>query len=152
MTKGMPMRRISMLSCLLLLAACGSEPAAQQPSDEPAAANTAAAEAQPADITKQPGCPFQKTTGWYAQIESSRFSVDGQVDFMMAGYKPALTKRPSAAPGTIALDLSLAAAPGGAVEPAAHYEEPLSRAYSRVAIFCGGEEVTSFEPMDQRLD
>ena len=144
------MRAIGLMSGFLLLAACGSEPATQQENPEPAA-NTATAEAQPVDITKEPGCPFQKTTGWYAQIENSRFSVDGQVDFMMAGYKPALTKRPSAAPGTIALDLSLAAAPGGAVEPSAHYEEPLSRAYSRVAIYCGGEELTSFEPMDQRL-
>ena len=145
------MRAIGLISGLLLLAACGSEPAAQQAGEEPAATNTASAGAQPVDITKEPDCPFQKTTGWYAQIENSRFSVDGQVDFMMAGYKPALTKRPSAAPGTIALDLSLAAAPGGAVEPAAHYEEPLSRAYSRVTIYCGGEEVTAFEPMDQRL-
>ena len=143
------MRAIALVSGLLLMAGCGSEPAKE--SQETATANQTSAATQPADITKDPGCPFQKTRGWYAQIENRRFSVDGQVDFLMAGFKPALTKRASSAPGTIALDLSLQAAPGGAVEPAAHYEEPLARAYGRVVIYCGGEEIASFESMDQRL-
>ena len=69
----------------------------------------------------------------------------------MAGYKPALTKRASGGGGALALDLSLAAAPGGAVEPAVHYEEPLGTAYGEVVIYCGGEPMTTIEPMDQRL-
>ena len=134
----------------LLLAGCGSQPATEE-AKEPEANQATAAQATPAtDITKRPDCPFQKTTGWYAQIENTRFSVDGQVDFQMAGFKPGLTKR-SASGGGIALDLSLQAAPGEPVTPSAHYEEPMSTAYNRVTIFCGGKEMTSFEPMDQRL-
>lgn len=146
------MRAIAILWGAILLAGCGSEPAGQQPA--------APAETESEDQAKEPtvdltaaerGCPFTVTRGWYAQIENSRFSVDGQVDFQMAGYQPALKKRPSAEAGTIALDLALEAEPGAAVSPAAHYEEPLSRAYNRVQIYCGGKQVASFEPMDQRL-
>ena len=148
----MPMRFIALVLSIGLVAGCGSEPAAEQPEQAPAAEKQAGAEKATVDLTsKERGCPFTKTSGWYAQIENRRFSVDGEVDFLMAGYKPALAKRASAGAGEIALDLSLAAEPGGAVESSAHYEEPMSRAYSKVTIYCGGKAMTSFEPMDQRL-
>lgn len=145
------MRRLTILTLGLLLAGCGAEPAPEQQNE--AAANQAAAEQKaPVDLTaKERGCPFNRTSGWYAQIENRRFSVDGEVDFMMAGYKPGLSKRAGAPSGEIALDLGLEAAPGGAVESSAHYEEPMTTAYRKVTIYCGGKEVTSFEPMDQRL-
>lgn len=146
------MRGSGILLCAFLLAGCGSEPASRQPS-EPVANQAESDRPKPAvDLTsKEGGCPFSTTRGWYAQIEGGTFSVDGQVDLMMAGYKPALKKRPGAAAGEAAFDLSLEAAPGAAVNAAAHYEEPLSEAYRKVTIYCGGKQVASFEPLDQRL-
>jgi hypothetical protein len=146
--KGMPMRGILMVLAVML-AGCGSEPAAQQA--DPASAQEETKKATVDLTSKEAGCPFQNTSGWYAQVENNRFSVDGRVDLLMAGYKPVLTKRPSAGAGEAAFDLSLEAAPGGAVEPAVHYEEPMTRAYDKVTIYCGGEQVTSFGTMDQRL-
>src|SRR5687768_10100736 len=118
------MRGVAILWGAILLAGCGSEPASQQPAASSEAKAESKAKEPAVDLTAaERGCPFTVTRGWYAQIENSRFSVDGQVDFMMAGYQPALKKRPSAEAGTIALDLALEAEPGAAVSPAAHYEE-----------------------------
>lgn len=142
------MRGIGILALALLLAGCGSEP---QPSQQPANQSEAEQPKAQAEVTKELGCPFTKTEGWYAQIENSRFSVDGRVDLMMAGYKPALKKRPGAAAGGVAFDLSLEQAPGAVVESAVHYEEPLTTAYRRVTVYCGDKEMASFEPLDQRL-
>ncbi len=145
------MRGMAILLGGVLLAGCGSEPA-KQPEATAAAKADAPKQEPTVDLTaKERGCPFTVTRGWYAQIENSRFSVDGQVDFMMAGYKPALKKRPSAGAGTAAFDLSLEASPGTAVSPAVHYEEPLANAYGKVAIYCGDKQVAAFESMDQRL-
>jgi hypothetical protein len=150
------MRKMVLVSWGLLLASCGPEPASQQPSAQSSQAGPSRSEPgqqNPAGAltSNKGGCPFTNTRGWYAQIERNTFSVDGQVDLMMAGYKPVLKKRPSAGAGTAAFDLSLEPAPGGAVTPAAHYEEPLTQAYGKVAIYCGGQQVASFESMDQRL-
>ena len=144
------MRGLIVLSLAGLLAGC--QPGGEtEPANQTEAPEAPTPKATSADLTAaERGCPFRVTKGWYAQIENTRFSVDGQVDFLMAGFRPELKKR-SAEGGTIALDLSLAQAPGGAVEPAAHYEEALREPYRRVSILCGGKEVASFEPMDQRL-
>ncbi len=138
---------IRIFAAALLLAGCGSEPQSKESQETKAAAPQ---KKETAVLGGDGKCPFTETTGWYAQIESNRFSVDGRVDLLMAGFKPALKKRPSAAAGEIALDLSLEQAPGGAVEAEAHYEEPLANSYRRVAIYCGGKQVAAFEPLDQR--
>ncbi len=140
--------RIGIVAAALLVAGCGQEPQTQEPQQTKAAAPEKKKET--AALGAEGKCPFTETTGWYAQIESSRFSVDGRVDLLMAGFKPALTKRSGAAGGEIALDLSLEPAPGGAVQAEAHYEEPLGTSYRRVAIYCGGKQVAAFEPLDQR--
>ena len=146
------MRGLIVLSLAGLLAGC--QPGGETESvnqTEVAEVEAPAPKATSADLTSaERGCPFRVTKGWYAQIENTRFSVDGQVDFLMAGFRPELKKK-GAEGGTVALELSLAQAAGGAVEPAAHYEEALREPYRRVSILCGGKEVASFEPMDQRL-
>ena len=91
------------------------------------------------------GCPFRETSDWHGSIENGRLWVNGRVDLLMAGFKPQLTPRPGAAPGTVALDLALVQDPDTAIAERAEYERRGSPVFRRAEIWCGGERIAAFE-------
>jgi hypothetical protein len=131
---------------LLCLAACDSgdrsAPAAEnaaEPADREEAANAAGGGGL------LPPCPFENTERWAGSVEGGRLLVTGNVDLQMAGFRPALSERPEAAPGTIALDLALTPEPNAAVTDLARYERRGAPAYRRGEIWCGGERIADFD-------
>lgn len=134
---------------LLCLVACdsrdGGAPAeenaakAAEPADREATANAASVGAL------LPPCPFENTQRWAGSVEGGRLLVTGNVDLQMAGFRPALSERPDAAPGTIALDLALTPEPNAAVTDLARYERRGAPRYRRGEIWCGGERIAGFD-------
>ena len=128
----------------LALAACGGG------GDEKAAGANAAASAANASVqanaaeAQMPACPFRQTHRWAGSVEGGRVLVTGNVDLMMAGFRPALTPRADASPGTLALDLALAPEANAPVEDLARYEGS-GGGYRRGEIWCGGERIASFD-------
>ena len=93
----------------LFLLACGSgegERAADGANQ--AAANAAAANESAAAEPGAAACPFRRTREWVGSVERGHVRINGYVDVQMAGFRPALTERAGAAPGTLALDLAFA--------------------------------------------
>jgi hypothetical protein len=131
---------------LLCLAACdsggGGVPAAENAAE---VAADRAATANAAGAALLPPCPFENTQRWAGSIEGGRLLVTGNVDLQMAGFRPALSERPDAAPGTIALDLALTPEPNAAVTDLARYERRGAPAYRRGEIWCGGERIAGFD-------
>lgn len=134
----------------LLVAACD----AGDGSNEAAAGATTAGENMTASERPEtaaatapamPSCPFRRTEGWGGAIENGRLVVNGVVDLQMAGFRPALTERPDAGAGTLALDLALAPEPNAAVTDRVRYERAGARGYRRGEIWCGGERIAAFD-------
>ena len=144
----MAMKQMTLVLALAL-AGCGSGGGNQAgsagnaaaPANEAAAANASAPASGPAIA----GCPFRRTHNWIGSVEGGRVLVNGNVDLQMAGFKPALTERAGAAPGTLALDLALAPEPNAAVTDLARYERRGVPAYRRGEIWCGGERIAAFD-------
>ena len=129
----------------LALAGCGSG----NDEEKAAGANAVAAAANEAETADggaaMPACPFRDTSQWAGSTEGGRLLVTGQVDLQMAGFRPALTERPGAAPGTLALDLALAPEPTAPVTDVARYERSGGPGYGRGEIWCGGERIAQFD-------
>ena len=131
----------------LVLSACGSGGGERAPdgANEAAAANAAAANESAAAEPGAAACPFRRTREWVGSVERGHVRINGYVDVQMAGFRPTLTERPGAAPGTIALDLALVPAPGEPVSDHARYERRGAPAYRRAEIWCGGERIAGVD-------
>ena len=92
-----------------------------------------------------PSCPFQETREWAGSIERGRLLVTGRVDLMMAGFRPQLTPRAGAAPGTLALDLALIPEANSAVSDELRYERTGVPSYRRGEIWCGDQRIAGFD-------
>ncbi|HEV2746958.1 MAG TPA: hypothetical protein VGW34_06630 [Allosphingosinicella sp.] len=152
---------IMMLGLGLGLGACdagggaGEAPSDQAPDNRAAAAAAAGPGAEAGNSLASGGgqgglgglgaCPFRETSDWHGSIESGRLLVNGKVDLLMAGFKPTLTRRPSAPPGTIAFDLALVAEAGAAVQDRPRYEATGSPRYQRAEIWCGGKRIAEID-------
>jgi len=131
--------RLTMSAALLTLAACGSQPAADQANEVAATpANRLEAKAE------LPPCPFQQIHELSGSNEGGRLLVTGRVDLMMAGFKPQLSPR-SGGSGAIALDLSLASDPNAGVSDVLRYEQSGVPRTPRGEIWCGGERFATFD-------
>ena len=124
------------------LGACGGGGDTADNGAETAAANDAVAiaEAEPA----LPPCPFQETSDWNASITGGELLVNGQVDLLMAGFKPTLTPR-QGSPGAFAFDLALVPETGAAVDDVARYEASVAERHRRAEIWCGGEKIADVD-------
>ena len=130
----------------LALAGCGGGEEEKAAGANAAAAAANAAEPAGADGgAAMPACPFRDTTEWAGSTEGGRLLVTGRVDLQMAGFRPALTERPGAAPGTLALDLALAPEPTAPVADVARYERRGAPRYGRGEIWCGGGRIAQFD-------
>jgi hypothetical protein len=134
----------------LALAACGSDGGRESADAEEnaAAANAAGGNATAeagGDRADMPACPFRRTRDWVGSVERGHVRVNGYVDVTMAGFRPTLTERPGAAPGTLALDLALAPAPNEPINDHARYERTGAPAYPRAEIWCGGERIETID-------
>lgn len=90
-------------------------------------------------------CPFRNSSGWQGYMENGQLNVGGRLDIMMAGFKPTLRKRASAAPGVVAFDLSLDPSPGTAISERVDYKGPGVPGATRGEIYCGGERIQEFK-------
>jgi hypothetical protein len=124
----------------MALAGCGGE----APSNESAAAPAAQAANEASAEPSLPSCPFRSTANWRGSVEGGRLLVTGQVDLMMAGFRPELSPR-SGASGVLALELRLAPDPTAAVNDQVRYERSGSPSYRQGQIWCGGERIATFE-------
>lgn len=127
---------IALFAAALFLAACGSQGSGDN-ADAPNSPAPTASREKP----KLAPCPFKKTHDWKAFTEAGSLKVIGEVDLMMAGFKPALTFRSSQG-GILALDLALASDPGAAVSSQVRYQQAGS-GVNRVDIRCGGQSIQS---------
>jgi hypothetical protein len=142
-------KQVAVIALALGLAACNSGGNGGAGADNAALANRAAtapaaADNASAETGAAPGlaaCPFRKTRDWKASIMEGNLLVNGKVDLMMAGFKPVLTKRETAAPGVAAFDLALVPETGAVVSNSARYEEKRVPRYTRAEIYCGGERI-----------
>ena len=135
--------RAGALALSLLLAGCGAG-GDDAPNGNTAAAAGAenAAEAGNASAAPQlAGCPFRRTREWVGSVEGGHVRINGYVDVQMVGFRPALTERPGAPAGTIALDLAFAPAPNEPISDHARFERLGAPAYRRAEIWCGGERI-----------
>lgn len=137
-------RHLGLAAFLLCLAACesGEVPQANNEATGPAS-NEATTNAAGGNLL--PPCPFENTRGWAGSIEGGRLLVTGNVDLQMAGFRPSLTEREGGAPGTLALDLTLAPEPNAAVTDLARYERIGVRGYGRGEIWCGDARLATFD-------
>ena len=132
----------------LALAACDTErnkPAADANAAAAAANAAEGAQNAGAERAQMPACPFRRTSGWGGSVEGGRVLVNGLVDLQMAGFRPALTERPGASAGTLALDLALAPEPSAPVTDRARYDGRAASRYRRGEIWCGGERIAAFD-------
>ena len=137
------MRKFAMIAALALgLAGCGGADEAATNASEAAPANgaVATAEAKP----ELPPCPFQETSDWHASITGGKLLVNGQVDLLMAGFKPTLTPRQGSS-GAFAFDLALVPETGAAVADRARYEASVAERHRRTEIWCGGEKIADID-------
>lgn len=135
----------------LMVGACGA-------GGEEAATDNAAAVAQndaiavaAADAARDtspdpalPSCPFRETQGWQASVTNGELLVNGQVDMMMAGFTPTLTRREGTA-GAFLLDLALVPDATAAVNDLVRYEESGVPRHPRLEIYCGGELIETVD-------
>lgn len=133
----MSIRYLTSILLGLALGSCGSQPGDQ--SENEAVAQLTANE-KAADQPKLPPCPFRNTSDWHASIENGRLLVNGEVDLLMAGFKPTLTPR-----GGGDFDLSLEPEQGAVVNDRARYEAPATASYRQVRIYCGGEPIETID-------
>ena len=129
----------------LALAGCGGGEEEKAAGANAAATVSNTAEAAGANGAAMPACPFRETSEWAGSTEGGRLLVTGRVDLQMAGFRPALTERAGAAPGTLALDLALAPEPTAPVADVARYERSGAPRYGRGEIWCGGERIAQFD-------
>ena len=131
----------------LFLSACGSGgDRAPDGANEAAAANAAAAnESAAAEPGGAAACPFRRTREWVGSVERGHVRINGYVDVQMAGFRPALTERAGAAPGTLALDLAFAPAPNEPINDHVRYERTGAPSYRRAEIWCGGERIETID-------
>ena len=131
----------------LVLSACGSGGGerASDGANEAAAANEASANESAAEPGGAAACPFRRTREWVGSVERGHVRVNGYVDIQMAGFRPTLTERAGAAPGTLALDLALAPAPNEPVSDHARYERTGAPSYRAAEIWCGGERIATID-------
>jgi len=127
---------IGFLVAVVCLAGCNGENA-----DNNSAGNSSASVAAVKPTPKLAACPFKKTHDWKAFTEGGSLKVLGQVDLMMAGFRPDLSVRSSQG-GTLALDLALQPDPGAAVANQVRYQQG-GTGVNRVDIYCGGERIES---------
>jgi len=130
------------------LSGCGSGGGDRAPDrgNEAAAANAAAAnESAAAEAGGVTACPFRRTREWVGSVERGHVRVNGYVDVQMAGFRPALTERPGAPSGTLALDLAFAPAPGEPINDHARFERTGAPSYRRTEIWCGGERIAAID-------
>lgn len=144
-SKDKGMRRFgtgAVLALALMIGGCGggSEESGNASEALPANETVATAEAEPA----LPPCPFQETSDWNASITGGELLVNGQVDLLMAGFKPTLTPRQSS-PGAFAFDLALVPEAGAAVDDLARYEASVAERHRRAEIWCGGEKIADVD-------
>lgn len=149
---GKRMNGVSIALLSLGLAACGSgagESNETAPANE-AANLAAAAPAETADAAagaaKGPqGCPFRKTTGWIGSIERGYLRVNGDVDLMMAGFKPQLTLGRGGGAGVTRLELALVPEPQADVSSHVKLERAGVAPNGRAEVWCSGERIAAFD-------
>ena len=131
----------------LVLSACGSGGGERtQDGANQAAANQAAAnESAAAESGGAAACPFRRTREWVGSVERGHVRINGYVDVQMAGFRPALTERAGAGPGTLALDLAFAPAPNEPINDHARYERTGAPSYRTAEIWCGGERIETID-------
>jgi hypothetical protein len=128
----------------------GTEEKASQPANaaEPAAANVSAdatASTGPVAASGIQGCPFKKTTNWVGSVERGYLRVNGDVDLMMAGFKPQLTLREGSSGGATLLDLALVPEPNADISSHVKLEKAGTAPNRRAEIWCGGERIAAFD-------
>ena len=126
-------------ACAVALAAGGNSVGVCFGHDEEGAAETAKADGGPLA-----GCPFRETRGWIGSVERGHLRINGDVDLMMAGFKPQLTLRSSGG-GTTRLDLALVREPNAAVSDHVRLERMGHPPDGRAEIWCGGESIEAFD-------
>ncbi len=138
----------SAVALFLVLSACGSgggeraaDAANQAAANEASANESAAAEPDGAAAA----CPFRRTREWVGSVERGHVRINGYVDVQMAGFRPALTERAGAAPGTLALDLAFAPAPNEPINDHVRYERTGAPSYRTAEIWCGGERIQTID-------
>ena len=132
----------------LFLSACGSgggERAADGANQAAANAAAAANESAAAEPGGAAACPFRRTREWVGSVERGHVRINGYVDVQMAGFRPALTERAGAAPGTLALDLAFAPAPNEPINDHVRYERTGAPSYRIAEIWCGGERIETID-------
>ena len=139
--------RAAALALGLLLVGCGTgeDEAPKGNVAAPAGAEKAAEGGNASAAPEFAGCPFRRTRGWIGSVEGGHVRINGYVDVQMAGFRPALTERPGAPAGTIALDLAFAPAPNEPINDRARFERLGAPAYRRAEIWCGGERIEQID-------
>ncbi|MDT9598412.1 hypothetical protein [Sphingosinicella rhizophila] len=137
---------VAMLFIGLCLSGCGGSNDGADDAD-PAAANQATTTSgAPTEAAKSlASCPFQETTDWHAYVEGGRLQVNGQVDLLMAGFKPVLTRRADASPGVVAFDLSLVQEAGAAVNDRVTFSGAGATPSRSAEIYCNDKQVAKIE-------
>lgn len=126
------------------LGACDQTPEAGDPAGV-ANESTAAGDGRAQSAGDTTPCPFRNSSGWQGYMDNGQLNVGGRLDIMMAGFKPTLRKRASAAPGVVAFDLSLDPSPGTAISERVDYKGPGVPGANRGEIYCGGERIQEFK-------
>ena len=132
----------------LVLSACGPGGGERAPdgANQAAAANEAAAnQSAAAEPDGAAACPFRRTREWVGSVERGHVRIHGYVDVQMAGFRPALTERADAGPGTLALDLAFAPAPTEPINDHVRYERTGAPSYRAAEIWCGGDRIQTID-------
>lgn len=141
---------IAALAIGLSLAGCGGGGApADEASNAAAAAEngstgaTANAAAGAGKAAKK--CPFRKTINWVGSVERGYLRVNGDVDLMMAGFKPQLSLQEGGAPGVTRLELALVPEPNADISSHVRLEKAGAAPNRRAEIWCSGERIAAFD-------
>ena len=136
----------SAAALFLVLSACGSGgDRAPDGANDAAAAKAAAAIVSAAAEPGAAASPFRRTREWVGSVERGHVRINGYVDVQMAGFRPALTERAGAGPGTLALDLAFAPAPNEPINDHVRYERTGAPSYRTAEIWCGGERIQTID-------
>jgi hypothetical protein len=91
------------------------------------------------------GCPFRKTINWVGSVENGYLRINGDVDLMMAGFKPQLTLQEGGPPGVTRLELALVPEPNADISSHVRLEKAGAAPNRRAEIWCSGERIAAFD-------
>jgi hypothetical protein len=141
--------RIAALALGLSLSGCGGGGGAGDADNQAAPAGTtsagATANAAAGKAKALKGCPFRKTINWVGSVEGGYLRINGDVDLMMAGFKPQLSLQEGGPPGVTRLELALVPEPNADISSHVRLEKAGAAPNRRAEIWCSGERIAAFD-------